>query len=63
MKRKEREDKRAKHDVDFFTPSKKATQQVTQKKSAEANFNATCTTYLGTLLKGSHVGFERLMPS
>jgi hypothetical protein len=43
MKRKEREDKRAKH-VDFFTPSKKTTQQVTKKKSAKANFNVACTT-------------------
>jgi hypothetical protein len=44
MKRKEREDKRAKHVVDFFTPGKKTTQQVTKKKSAKANFNVACTT-------------------
>jgi len=44
MKRKEREDKRTKHVVDLFTPSKKTTQQVTPKKSAKANFNAAYTT-------------------
>jgi hypothetical protein len=43
MKRKE-EDKRAKHVVDFFIPSKKETQQITQKKNAKENFNVACTT-------------------
>lgn len=37
MKRKEREDKRAKH-VDFFTPSKKTTQQVTKNKKCKSKF-------------------------
>ncbi len=38
MKTKEREDKRAKHVVDFFTPSKKTTQQVTKKKRCKSKF-------------------------